>query len=155
MGKVTEEKLMTNTLELKRSNLVLPNSFQELDREEMCYVEGGGMSTGVLAAIIDVGLLVVVGVINAALNGVKVCGKTILKAYIKNNASKWAASLFKVQLVVNCIQGVGGNLATITGMFGDAGPWVDRVLTMCSIGGLIATAFDLASDGRWDGQIQF
>ncbi|MDR3293727.1 MAG: hypothetical protein LBT20_06490 [Clostridiales bacterium] len=33
---------MVQTLELKRSNLVLPTSGCELDREEMCYVEGGG-----------------------------------------------------------------------------------------------------------------
>jgi hypothetical protein len=33
---------MTNVTELKRSNLVLPESGYELDREEMCYVEGGG-----------------------------------------------------------------------------------------------------------------
>ena len=33
---------MTNTLTMRRSNLVLPTSGYELDRDEMCYVEGGG-----------------------------------------------------------------------------------------------------------------
>jgi hypothetical protein len=32
-------------MELKRSNLVLPTSGYELDREEMSYVEGGAIST--------------------------------------------------------------------------------------------------------------
>jgi hypothetical protein len=33
---------MTTTMELKRSNLVLPTSGYELDEDEMSYVEGGG-----------------------------------------------------------------------------------------------------------------
>ncbi|MDR1905440.1 MAG: hypothetical protein LBQ27_00790 [Clostridiales bacterium] len=32
---------MTDVLVMKRSNLVLPNGFVEIDREEMSYVEGG------------------------------------------------------------------------------------------------------------------
>jgi hypothetical protein len=32
---------MESAIEMKRSNLVLPTSGYELDREEMCYVEGG------------------------------------------------------------------------------------------------------------------
>jgi hypothetical protein len=32
---------MTEVMELKKSNLVLPKHFVELDREEMCYVTGG------------------------------------------------------------------------------------------------------------------
>jgi hypothetical protein len=41
-----EEETMVQTLELKRSNLVLPTSGCELDREEMCYVEGGAVFKG-------------------------------------------------------------------------------------------------------------
>ena len=139
---------------LRKSNLVLPVGFVEHTEEEMMYVEGG-LTTNALAAMIDVGLLVVVGVINAALNGVKLFGKTVLKSYIKNNASKWAKTLFRTQFFVSFIQNVGGNLATITGMFSDTTIWVERVLTACSIGGIIATIFDIASDGSWNGQIQF
>ncbi|MDR1939605.1 MAG: hypothetical protein LBQ40_02275 [Clostridiales bacterium] len=32
---------MVGTMEMKRSNLVLPTCGYELDREEMCYVDGG------------------------------------------------------------------------------------------------------------------
>jgi hypothetical protein len=40
----TEEIVTTDVMELKRSNLVLPTSGYELDREEMSYVEGGWLS---------------------------------------------------------------------------------------------------------------
>ncbi|MDR3264256.1 MAG: hypothetical protein LBT30_08115 [Clostridiales bacterium] len=44
---------MTEVMELKKSNLVLPKHFVELDREEMCYVEGGAyISNGDLWKIV-------------------------------------------------------------------------------------------------------
>jgi hypothetical protein len=48
---------MTNTMELKRSNLVLPTTGYELDREEMSYVEGGGTLHVVGTIILTVALL--------------------------------------------------------------------------------------------------
>jgi hypothetical protein len=38
---------MESAIEMNRSSLVLPTSGYELDREEMCYVEGGGLAGAV------------------------------------------------------------------------------------------------------------
>jgi hypothetical protein len=53
---------MTEVMELKKSNLVLPKHFVELDREEMCYVTGGFNMSYLGAAMLDiVGLFTTIG----------------------------------------------------------------------------------------------
>ena len=71
----------------KRSSLVLPNEFVELDREEMTYVEGGAVYTTtytnldgicMLAGIIGGGIWTAVkGFATAAVTGVSVIGAII------------------------------------------------------------------------------
>lgn len=44
--------------------------------------------------------------------------------------------------------------ASMVGMFDNLSPWIDRIVTACSIGGIIATVLDIA-DGQWNGDICF
>ena len=137
----------------KRSNLVMPTHYVELDSEEMSYVDGG-LATSALACMIDVGLILVCGAINAGIKAAGLFGKGALKKTLLKKAPNWVRTLFKCSLAVSVIQGVGGNVSSIIGMFDSMGTWINKALNLCSIGGLIATAFDIG-DGCWDGQIRF
>jgi hypothetical protein len=62
---ITEENQMTNAMTMSRSNLVLPTTGVELDREEMSYIEGGGsysfsvrISAETVGSLIGAGLAV-------------------------------------------------------------------------------------------------
>lgn len=84
---------------LRTSNLVLPEGFVEMDREEMMYVDGG-LSTNALACMIDLGLIIVCGAINAGLRSagfflVKELQKIILKR-MHLNGQKLYINLLKL-----------------------------------------------------------
>jgi hypothetical protein len=69
----------------RRSDLVLPNSFQELDREEMTYVDGGGEWT---SNYYDLGyattlfLGISVGSVYAEVKALKVATQSVLKGIL-------------------------------------------------------------------------
>lgn len=82
---------MEAVMKLKRSNLVLPTSGYELDREEMCYVEGGlYLSNSFCSAIVGFtamlgcfgwGVTIASGstaIISAMITGAKIIGTKIL-----------------------------------------------------------------------------
>ncbi|MDR3293322.1 MAG: hypothetical protein LBT20_04365, partial [Clostridiales bacterium] len=88
---------MVQTLELKRSNLVLPTSGREIDREEMCYIEGGvyldnsacqiiTMATAFLAWI-GVGALAVASYLGWSIGTVAAAVASGLKGLIVKGAS--------------------------------------------------------------------
>lgn len=145
---------MTNTLALeRRSNLVMPTHYVELDDEEMAYVDGG-ISTSAVAAIIDVGLFAICGAINLGIRLAGWFGKGAAKRFILKKAPQWAKTLFKITAISALIQSVGGNVNNVITIFTDTNVWIDRIATMMSIGGVIATVLDIC-DGSWDGNISF
>jgi hypothetical protein len=92
---------MTDVLVMKRSSLVLPNGFVEIDREEMSYVEGGTLYLpnwfcGTLVALAGATVLLGTGYMIAsgssaiafvAACGIQALGPAILKAIFAVGAS--------------------------------------------------------------------
>jgi len=124
-----------------------------MDREEMMYVDGG-LSTNALACMIDLGLIIVCGAINAGLRSAGFFGKGAAKNYIKKNAPKWAKTLYKFTQTFEAITGIGGIGGLIGGALSDINIWIDKISSFFSIGGIIASILDIA-DGSWDGLISF
>ena len=128
------------------------------DADEITYDEGydidGGMSTSALACLIDGGLVLVCGAINGAIKAAGCFGKGALKHTLLRKTPKWLRILFECSLAIDFIQKVGGNVQTILGIVDDEsklGSIIDKVITACSIGGIIATICDVC-DGQWDGK---
>lgn len=79
--------------------LVMPSSYAMMEEEEMCYVEGGGLSWKNIVDV-GVGILAVVGAVNTILeafrNAIKF-GKAVRgfteSAFVKGVASKVSASI--------------------------------------------------------------
>lgn len=88
--------------EVKKSNLVLPTSGYELDREEMCYVEGGGKIVLSVVYTYGAGGLAVIGADLAYIIGVKIAiaaaASGILIAPVV-----LAAGAFLVGVIINAI----------------------------------------------------
>lgn len=53
--------MMSEMVLERTSNLVMPSHYVELDRDEMSYVDGGGLSVTVASLIID-GLILAIGI---------------------------------------------------------------------------------------------
>lgn len=130
---------------MKMSNLVLPQGFVEMDREEMMYVEGGGtLYNWMVSAPIDIALMACGA--TAAFGGIKLLGKTFGKNLAKKLSIKMAPALAKVigiasGGVVNIAVGQLGQL--LTGAF-----W-----SFTSLGGLVSFVLDIAIDGEYNGII--
>ncbi len=144
---------MTEELQLKNSNLLMPIHYVELDNEEMSYVDGG-ISTSAVANIIDIGLLAIAGAINASLRVAGFMGRGAAKKFILKKAPTWAKQLGKASSAIFKADGIGSYVRLAIGTLTDISPWVDRIVTLCSLGGIVATILDI-SDGCWDGYIDF
>ena len=105
---------MTDIIELKRSNLVLPSSGYELDQEEMSYVEGG-MSLwtriGIIAACVGVAVVVGAAIATGTFFAVAALMKMTFAAYVKTVG---AAAVTKIILSTLGGSAVGG--VTIAGI---------------------------------------
>jgi hypothetical protein len=138
---------MTDVLVMKRSSLVLPENFVPMDNEEMCYVEGGGISRDVFAIGIDlaiVGLSLICGVI-AAFQSYHTLGR-IGGGLVRDMLKKPAMEALKA-----LIKGAGPALGfAVTGAVLSATNEVLNILFDFSIGGLVARIIDRA-DGNYNG----
>lgn len=83
----SEVKIMEATMEMRKSNLVLPQGFVEMDRDEMMYVDGGKSLTisnnaccailgavtfGAFAGAVGLGFLVTTGAITISAIATKI-----------------------------------------------------------------------------------
>lgn len=119
---------MTNELVLeRRSNLVMPTHYVELDEEEMCYVTGGGVAEAI-------GWITKAGILVAGFVGV---------------ASKWAKAVgFFAGLTVKAVAW-GASVAMATGTF--VGPGIVVALAaMLTAAAVIVPIVGLAAIGYFD-----
>ena len=131
----------------RKSNLVVPEGFVELDREEMTYVDGGGISRDTMTLTLDItiiGLSFVCAIVGAACtmfqiakiskglvgNVLKKAAKETLKSMIK---SSWRTFGFF------CLTAALGAMDELAGVLFDF-----------SIAGTIAHLIDWA-DGNYNG----
>jgi hypothetical protein len=122
------------------SNLIVPEGFVEISKEEMCYVEGGGVIyTWMISAPIDI----VLGLCGAtiAFSGIKILGKLFGKSLAKSLSNTVA------QLVVSV---VGGALLNVgIGKVGDL--LFGSFWAASSLGNLVGYVLDIAVDGVQNG----
>ena len=137
----------------KTNNIVMPRHYIELDKDEMSYVYGG-ISTSAVAAAIDIGLCVICGVINASMKAAGWFGRGALKNTLRRNVPKWGKALYKAISKLGAFSGALAFLNLACNMFVDVDSWFDRLATLFSVGGIIASIMDIC-DGAWDGQISF
>jgi hypothetical protein len=137
---------MEVSLELKRSNLVLPTSGYELDREEMSYVEGGGFTlyNWMVSIPIDSALLMCGA--TALFAGYKVLGKAFGKSLMQTLCKNMAPV---IKTVVSTVAGIAFNVAV--GQLGNL--LFSYAWNFFSAGNLAAFVLDICIDGQINGII--
>jgi hypothetical protein len=128
-------------MELKRSNLVLPTSGYELDREEMSYIEGGW-----LVQTIEWTINIALFALNAGINTARIFGKKAIYNFVSKHLGTWVSKALLIMSLGN-LAGLAVKGINMLLSFG-----ADQIMRLLSVGGLVATAFDLM-DGSWDGKI--
>ena len=132
----------------KRSNLVMPTHYQELTREEMEYVDGGGtIYTWVVSGALDL-MFLAMGA-TTAWTGVKLIGRTFGKKLAKKLCGSLSGAT--VRLVSVLCTGAGFALNNLIGKIGTA--LVDYFWSFSSVGALVAFVLDIAIDNKLDGVI--
>lgn len=133
-----------NALALKRNyQLQLPNSFVDVDSEEMEYVDGGGIgynwynSSNFVALTLDVIIVAVSG------------GITIYSAY---QAHKYIRSIIGTTVTRTIARKLAGYVGSTVASLFSASLDIALTITGSSIGSIIAEAMDRI-DGKNDGFI--
>ena len=122
--------------------LVMPSSYAVMDKEEMTYVDGGGIPRGWVAGLADmIGLAFC-----PYLAPVKFLGKSAAKALVKRYLPKLAGAFYKVATTA-----LGFGINVSTGTLGNI--LFSHAWCLTSVGGMIALALDIRVDGRLDGWI--
>lgn len=136
-----ELAMKKDLVETKASGLVVPSGWYELDREEMSYVDGGGvLYSWMSSAPIDIALMACGATM--VFGGIKLFGKTMAKKFARSMAP-WLAKLLGSLTggAVNIAVGQLGKLLT------------DAFWNFTSLGGLVAFVFDVAIDESYNGVI--
>ena len=126
----------------KSKEMYVPTNAVEMTYDEMECVDGGAWLVTTIEWTLNMELFAA----NAAINTARIFGKKAVYNFVKKKLGSWVSytlmALSLGNLVGTAVKGVN--------MLLDFGP--DRIMRLLSVGGLVATAFDLM-DGNWDGMV--
>lgn len=137
---------MIEEIKEKRSNLIMPTHYLELDEEEMAYVDGGGFTlySWMVSTPIDIALMACGATMS--FGGVKLLGKFFGKSLAKKLSTRIAPILASF---IGMFSGGAVNIAV--GQLGKM--LLQDFWSFTSLGGLVGYVLDIAFDGIRNGVV--